>query len=544
MDECMKKSNESNNDDTKSEKLNYTKNQEAILNRFVIPDKLYIRSASEFDDKWISPINSRWEFRFSGENVVLDFGKNIHLKKHDFYGQKLIKLILIKYINEHSAARIDSLAFALAETLSSLNTLSHETVILYLQDKVDEGKFYFVLYSLRKLEQLDFFIDTNREQDLEEKLIFIPRPFNSGWDVYREYGNIIPKHICAMIENGIVEYSERIKIEIDDSYPLFDGNYDSNFNEKLIQINDCIILGLSYYTGARPVQLSKLSFSDILVDATSMGITRYSISLPYAKKVKLHIDRIMIAIPKELGDIILYYQRMTKSDLGSPLIPQRLDAVIIVNQAIEKQLLKFSPKETQEAVNLGVAEISTYTSSSFRHNVGHSMAMSGASAEEIAYILGHTNTVVASHYISATPNLSDIREQALGTNPVFKNMVALMMTGNFVNSKIWRCRRVAGCIDGKLYHKIGGCSYDEQLCPFSQVRACYGCLYFKPFIDGNHSDVFDSFNNELISLMHLSNDTNEVHHPLITEITRRKHQVMMVITRLSLFHKNGRNFNA
>jgi hypothetical protein len=43
-----------------------------------------------------------------------------------------------------------------------------------------------------------------------------------------------------------------------------------------------------------------------------------------------------------------------------------------------------------------------YTASLFRHNVGHSMAMSGASAPEIAYILGQSSYVVADRYIAAT----------------------------------------------------------------------------------------------------------------------------------------------
>lgn len=56
--------------------------------------------------------------------------------------------------------------------------------------------------------------------------------------------------------------------------------------------------------------------------------------------------------------------------------------------------------------------------------------MAGVSAEEIAYVLGHSSTVVANRYIAATPDLASIREQALCRNPAFKSMITLMLTGN------------------------------------------------------------------------------------------------------------------
>lgn len=44
--------------------------------------------------------------------------------------------------------------------------------------------------------------------------------------------------------------------------------------------------------------------------------------------------------------------------------------------------------------------------------------------------------------------MADIREAALGRNPVFKNMMALMLTGNLVHSSEWEGRNVAGSIGG------------------------------------------------------------------------------------------------
>ncbi|WXN18142.1 hypothetical protein WHU47_19915 [Escherichia coli] len=71
----------------------------------------------------------------------------------------------------------------------------------------------------------------------------------------------------------------------------------------------------------------------------------------------------------------------------------------MVEASLKKMLFRFSPQEIQEAVKNDDYQLPVYTASLFRHNVGHSMAMSGASAPEIAYILGQSSYVVADRYI-------------------------------------------------------------------------------------------------------------------------------------------------
>lgn len=170
----------------------------------------------------------------------------------------------------------------------------------------------------------------------------------------------------------------------------------------------------------------------------------------------------------------------------------------------------------------------------FRHNVGHSMAMSGASAAEIAYILGQSSYVVADRYIAATPEMADIREAALGRNPVFKNMIVLMLTGNLVHSSAWKGRRVAASIGGKLHYHIGGCNYEEDICPFAQGRGCYGCLYFTPFTDGKHKEVHDSLNDEIRDIRDVADDAGVTNHPLLKELVRRKQHVIQIMARVEM----------
>nr|VVV06181.1 hypothetical protein AW0309160_03665 [Aliivibrio wodanis] len=255
------------------------------------------------------------------------------------------------------------------------------------------------------------------------------------------------------------------------------------------------------------------------------------------KKSKLTIDRIRVAIPDELGKLILLYKRLKGLTDGDCLIPKKSSSYKPVNDAIKRMLLLFSPDEIKKAVAEEDYELPVYTASLFRHNVGHSMAMNGASATEIAYILGQSSLVVAERYVAATPDMADIREQALGRNPVFKNMLILMMTGDVVLSTKWNGRKVACTIGGKLHCHMGGCSYEESACPFSQGRACYGCLYFRPFSDGHHEAVLSSFNDEIDSIRNVADDTNTKNHPLLVELTRRKQHVMQVIARIQIIEE-------
>ncbi len=85
----------------------------------------------------------------------------------------------------------------------------------------------------------------------------------------------------------------------------------------------------------------------------------------------------------------------------------------MVDKSIKNMLLKFSPKEIQEAVKSEDYELpDLHTASLFERITLVTLPMvNGASAAKFAYILEHTNHTVADRYIAATPEMADIREQ-------------------------------------------------------------------------------------------------------------------------------------
>ncbi|MGI2947904.1 MULTISPECIES: tyrosine-type recombinase/integrase [Vibrio] len=516
----------------------FSSGQLTWVSEIELPKRVFLKSADRTDDDTLT-LDEDWRYYCSGEEHYIGFKNSPVFSELGSTKVSLIKFVAVCYLREHSATKVRHLCYALAHYFKVCDHFTKATFLVHLEQLATQGKekdiqpFYLILYALRTLDREGFFKSTDdSKEDLEDQLLFIPRPPSDNFGVYEELDNVIPLEVCAMIQDGITRWASKLtpslksKAEIEAHLSIIKAKV------SLDSLRDCVILGLTYYTGGRPVQLAKLYASDIHRDTKNEAGNRYSLLLPFAKKSKKNPHPILIALPDELGRLIKLYIRLAKISPEEPLLPKSKSTTNAASDAIQRMLFRFSPQETKDAVNEGLLELPRYTSTLFRHNVGHSMAMSGASGTDIAYILGHSNETVANRYIAVTPDIADIREQALGRNPVFKNMMALMLTGNLVHSENWSGRRVAGSIGGILHTHIGGCGYEEPICPFSQGRACHGCIYFHPFLDGLHKEVYDAFGREVDELIKITVDANLHKHPLGNDLIRRQRNVANVISRI------------
>ncbi|HDS7740986.1 TPA: site-specific integrase [Klebsiella pneumoniae] len=312
-------------------------------------------------------------------------------------------------------------------------------------------------------------------------------------------------------------------------------------NYSLSTLRNAAILGLTYVTGARPVQLARLATKDLRIDTRNpeTGLIRYSVLLPYAKQRRVTPERLFLAIPPEIGALIMHYIARAQLKPDGKLFEFSHSAPFYVSRSINQVILSFSPPDYQAAVARGEAALPIITPTDLRHNVGHSLAMQGVSAEEIAHILGHTSLTVAKYYILATPALALIRAKALGTNPVWQNMVAMMLTGELTSSTKWQGQRVVGIIGDQLHDGIGGCSRDNGDCPFSEVRCCYGCLYYRPFTDGDHQAVLESVVKEVDELISISDSVGNARNPLISIHETTQFEIQSVIARCRFRQEKG-----
>lgn len=405
-----------------------------------------------------------------------------------------------------------------------MKTIDAATIIEYLNSPpgskrlgVEEGPLFFLL--LFTLKQLIAYSIPGFTGDHDFAIELLPRPTNNAYLIYQDIDNILTHSETAMIQNGLVKYSSQIS---------------SLSNNDL---HDLCLLGLSYSTGIRPVQIAKLEPKHIQLDFGSADkqTAKFSLRVPLAKQGKASHDKfVLIKLSEELASLLSNYVARSRFAQDSQLF-KSANTVSLVNSAIRNALKLICPPETQRLIEKGELIPPALTSSDFRHNLGHTLAMRGASAEEIAYILGHSTTVAARYYILATPELADIKARTLGINPIYQDMIAMMMTGEVTKHERWESDIVAGTVNCNFHVGVGGCAKNGDPCHLSPVRACYGCQDFHPFADADHMSVLNDVQAELEQLSTLSDATGSPRSPIVAVHEQTKFEVISVIARCKLY---------
>ena len=488
-----------------------------------IPTVIRFMLADRYETKFINSTSSTWEFLYSGRKEYIDFTEEKYLDKHEI---KLLKYFLAYYSQLNSPAylskyfkQVRSNFQKLIKSDKSFSNISFKEILLDLA--VDESKHreYYTLKNFVRLLVAEGFEGFSEEDEIDLEVVERPKTFNSKL-FYQEIEDPISKPTVAMIQNGFA----KLNLEISQKKSIADN-----------VIKNASILGLIYITGMRPVQLSKLSVEDIKIDTyTEEGESkRYSILVPYAKQGRFNHAKISIKLPEEIATVILQYIKQFELPINHQLFDLGNFAVTYCTTAINEQLFEFSPQEYQQQVSNSELIQIKYTSSQFRHHVAYSMALSGSSAEDIAYILGHSSLVTARHYIFSSPSLAQVRAVALGRNPVYQQMIAMLMTGDIITHEQDHGENITGFVNHKIHSNIGKCSYKAD-CFLEPVRSCYGCVYFHPYVNGHHKEVLECVQNELESIVNISDSIYNSSNPLIAIHETTKFEIASVIKRCEL----------
>lgn len=498
----------------------FSEAQISKIENIKIPTVIRFMLADRYDTKFINSTSDIWDFTYSGLKNIIKFDGL------DYHEVKLLKYFLAYYIQINSPSSlylsaniIKSLFNELAERGMGFSYNSFETILLELAKNIQSSRDYYRVKLFVKLMIVEGF-DLFRESD-EDKLEILARPSNFNSQLfYQETEDAISKPTITMIQNGFAKLNSEIT------------KRNSIANDV---IKNASILGLIYVTGMRPVQLSKLSVEDIKIDTyTEEGEhIRYSILVPYAKQGRFNHAKISTKLPEEIATVILQYIKQFKLSTNHQLFDLGDYAVTYCTTAINEQLFEFSPQGYQEQVSNGELIQIRYTSTQFRHHVAYSMALSGASAEAIAYILGHSSLVTARHYIFSSPNLAQIRAMALGRNPVYQQMIAMLMTGDIITHEQGHGENIVGFVNNKVHSNIGKCGYEAD-CFLEPVRSCYGCVYFHPYVNGDHEEVLECVQNEIESIVHISDAVYNSSNPIIAIHEATKFEIESVVRRCEL----------
>ncbi|MFA0000868.1 hypothetical protein AB4428_21400 [Vibrio lentus] len=486
-----------------------------------LPSVMEITVGSEFDTPYVQTKDDRWEFVRMGRahQNIFNLDENLN---------KLLKVLCVKYSDGHMAPLGTPQFSSVKKIIRDTEELSFPSCLKLLESYATSKSSmdYYNLKSVVKyLIRMGF---PGFDIEDEEALSRIATPNTANPFLrYQDVENTMPGHLKSLIVKRLVEFSTGEGLE-----SLSD-----------VELKNLSILALSYIAGPRPMQFSMLTGRSVKRVAYNAytNLTRYQFSVPMAKQSKVVVESTKIALTEEVGLIIEEYKKRFHIKDADPLYPytsignQQTHALSRqLHRALNNALLFIQSDETKAFIKENRKDRPTYSLYDFRHNIGHSMAMMNASAEEIAAVLGHTSLVAAQYYIMATPELSLLKHKSLGQNPIWQNMMGLLLTGYSVEEDDWNGHTVSGMLKGNLIKRIGGCNRHQTKCHLQKVRSCYGCFYFRPFKNlAKHQTVLEIVTDEFLDTVQVSSDSGDQNNPLIDTATQTKNEVEMVINRLN-----------
>ncbi len=132
-----------------------------------------------------------------------------------------------------------------------------------------------------------------------------------------------------------------------------------------------------------------------------------------------------------------------------------------------------------------------------RHTAAQRLVDAGASQEELAEFLGHSDMTTALVYYETSANQAERVNKALGISEIYQR-VARIAHDRFIDpeelAQLKESQQIGGAPHGVPIAGIGGCTSGQAACPYNPILSCYGCRKFMPIHDVQmHSKVLADF---------------------------------------------------
>lgn len=300
----------------------------------------------------------------------------------------------------------------------------------------------------------------------------LPLPFKDKYAVVRS-GEAF---LCVEDEAAIVRFLDEIatSCDITSSCPADEA------------LQDAAMLLCAYQFGMRPVQIAMLTWRDIrirhepvssqpTVHLTFRMVKQRSVSAtkPLLRRVKSEWSRLFVAMDR--------LARIRGEDLG-----HRAFGVQSSHEATRRiaYLLRGLLNNGVTALNL-------------RHTAAQRLVDAGASQEELAEFLGHSDITTALVYYETSANQAERVNKALGISEIYQRVARIAHAG-FISldelAQLKDSQQVGGAPHGMPIAGIGGCTSGQSACPYNPIMSCYGCRKFMPIHDlPMHAKVLSDF---------------------------------------------------
>ncbi|WP_019102001.1 hypothetical protein, partial [Chromobacterium haemolyticum] len=158
----------------------------------------------------------------------------------------------------------------------------------------------------------------------------------------------------------------------------------------------------------------------------------------------------------------------------------------------------------------------------------------GASQEELAEFMGHTDITTGLVYYRSSANQAELVNKALGLSTIYSR-VAKIAHDKFISpdelAELKDEQQIAGVPHGITIAGIGGCSSGQPLCPSNPILACYGCHKFMPIREiGVHEQVLSDF-RDIVQFFHQSS-RGDKESPAYLQLQRTISSVQAIIDEL------------
>jgi integrase len=276
-------------------------------------------------------------------------------------------------------------------------------------------------------------------------------------------------------ESAIVRYLDGIASDV--NHPNDATRYSNS------ALADAAMIACAYQFGMRPIQIALLTLEDVRVRKETSG---HSVHLKF-RMVKQRNGRLAIPLVRkvkfEWSSIFVELHKRKLTLAGKPS-DRFLDATS--SQEVGTRITKLAGSLTSQVV----------TPTDLRHTAAQRMVDAGASQEEMAEFLGHTDSSTSLVYFDASANQAELVNKALGVSEIYSR-VARIAHARFISTEELNLlkteKQVAGVPHGISITGIGGCQSGQPACPFNPVMSCYGCRKFMPVNDtAVHRSVLDN----------------------------------------------------
>lgn len=252
------------------------------------------------------------------------------------------------------------------------------------------------------------------------------------------------------------------------------------------ELRDAAMLLCCYQFGMRPIQIAMLTLRDMrirndpLEDFPMVHLTFRMVkqrtataTRPLLRRVKREWTPILVQIDLRA--------RASSQDRGAKAFGMK--STTEASQRIAS-LLRSLVEGRASAAHL-------------RHTAAQRLVDAGASQEELAEFMGHSDTTTALVYYETSANQAERVNKALGISEIYQR-VARIAHDRFIGheelAQLKESQQIGGAPHGVPIAGIGGCTSGQAACPYNPILSCYGCRKFMPIHDVQmHSKVLTDF---------------------------------------------------